>query len=111
MDGVIHHDFEFFLREGAGHNRYHNIYPQEVIDLQDDHLMHRDEQEPQPGPLEPEPLEEVLTNDIEKDPPPTKAEPPRGKAQQEALLKEGARPATAIADSVVAECSTAPEIN
>ena len=108
MDGVIHHDFELFLREGAGHNRYHNIYPQEVIDLQDDHLMHRDEQEPQPGPLEPEPLEEVLTNDIEKDPPPTKAKLPRGKAQQNRKhCSEGARPATAI----VAECSAAPEIN
>ena len=58
--------------------------PQEVIDLQDDHLMHRDEKEPQP---EPEPLEEVLTNDIEKDPPPTKAKRPRSKAQQEAFRK------------------------
>ena len=32
--------------------------PQEVTDLQGDHLMHRDEQEPQP---EPEASEEVLT--------------------------------------------------
>ena len=58
--------------------------PQEVIDLQDDHLVHRDEQESKP---EPEPQEEVLTNDIEKDPPPTKAKRPRSKAQQEAFKK------------------------
>ena len=62
--------------------------PQEVIDLQDDHLMHRDEQEPQP---EPEPSEEVLTNDIEKDPPPTRAKRPRSKAQQEAFKKQKGR--------------------
>ena len=37
--------------------------PQEVIDFQDDHLVHRDEQE---SKRESEPQEEVLTNDIEK---------------------------------------------
>ena len=44
--------------------------PEEVIDLQDDHLMHRDD-EAQPEPEQVQ--DEVLTNDIEKDPPPVKA--------------------------------------
>lgn len=58
--------------------------PEEVIDLQDDHLMHRDETDPQPESE----LEEVLTNDIEKDPPPkSRAKKPRTKAQQEAFKK------------------------
>ena len=37
-----------------------------MIDLQDDHLVHRDEKETKPKP---DPQEEVLTNDIEKNPP------------------------------------------
>ena len=44
--------------------------PEEVIDLQDDNLMHRDDDvQPEPEQV----LDEVLTNDIEKDPPPAKA--------------------------------------
>jgi len=60
--------------------------PEEVIDLQDDHLMHRDDDvQPEPEQV----LDEVLTNDIEKDPPPAKAKAkrPRTKAQQEAFKK------------------------
>ena len=61
--------------------------PEEVIDLQDDHLMHRDDDvQPEPEQV----LEEVLTNDIEKDPPvvkAAKAKRPRTKAQQEAFKK------------------------
>ena len=79
--------------------------PQEVTDLQDDHLMHRDEQEPQP---EPEASEEVLTNDIEKDPPPTKAKRPRSKAQQEAFKKAQAA-LKAKREAAKAEKSKAPK--
>ena len=61
--------------------------PEEVIDLQDDHLMHRDDDvQPEPEQV----LDEVLTNDIEKDPPvvkAAKAKRPRTKAQQEAFRK------------------------
>ena len=60
--------------------------PEEVIDLQDDHLMHRDDDaQPEPEQV----LDEVLTNDIEKDPPPAKAKAkrPRTKAQHEAFKK------------------------
>ena len=61
--------------------------PEEVIDLQDDHLMHRDDDaQPEPEQV----LDEVLTNDIEKDPPvvkAAKAKRPRSKAQQEAFKK------------------------
>ena len=61
--------------------------PEEVIDLQDDHLMHRDDDvQPEPEQV----LDEVLTNDIEKDPPvvkAAKAKRPRTKAQQEAFKK------------------------
>ena len=62
--------------------------PEEVQDLQDDHLIHRDEPGPEP---EPEPEEEVLTNDIERDPPEKpkaqRAKRPRTKAQQDAFKK------------------------
>ena len=61
--------------------------PEEVIDLQDDHLMHRDDDvQPEPEQV----LDDVLTNDIEKDPPvvkAAKAKRPRTKAQQEAFRK------------------------
>ena len=40
----------------------HSTDPEEVIDLQDDHLVHRDDAEPEPEPSQD--LEEVLTNDI-----------------------------------------------
>ena len=45
----------------------HSTDPEEVIDLQDDHLVHRDDAEPEPEPSQD--LEEVLTNDIECPPP------------------------------------------
>ena len=58
--------------------------PEEVIDLQDDHVVHRDDDvQPEPEQV----LDDVLTNDIEKDPPPTKSKRPRTKAQQEAFKK------------------------